>query len=289
MCYNSDIKHHARNDVVRKYGFITSNLGFTLAEVLITLGIIGVVAALTIPVILSKIEDRQNIARWKKAYSVVNNVFNEVRAEGIELCATHSRYNPVQCSNGNPNPELDSGYYNPEFVSSFISKLKVLDHCSGSSYANSYPPACIAWQDTYVWGHNQGYDPLGATPDNRFYNVNGHKMPYRVGKLRIYNLSVQMILLSDGSVIYMGGLWGGPWIIIDVNGYKKGPNMVGKDLFGIQLWEDKMLPSGAVGTTGYNDPNSGASGCDKNIGQSQANSFSDAAGAGCSYKYLISR
>lgn len=31
---------------------------FTMAEVLITLGIIGVVAALTMPVILSKVEDK---------------------------------------------------------------------------------------------------------------------------------------------------------------------------------------------------------------------------------------
>ena len=281
------MKHHIRNNVVRKYGFITPNLGFTLAEVLITLGIIGVVAALTIPVILSKIEDRQNIARWKKAYSVVNNVFNEVRAEGIELCAAHDRNNPNLCTNGSSNPELVSGYYNPEFVSSFISKLKVLDHCSSSLYANSYPPVCVAWQDTYVWGHNQGYDPLGAAPDNHYNSQ--FKAYYRVGKLGYHNLSVQMILLSDGSVIYMGGLWGGPWIIIDVNGYKKGPNMVGKDLFGAQLWEDKMLPSGAVGTTGYNDPNYGASGCDKNIGKSQSAKFAEAAGAGCSYKYLISR
>ena len=268
------------------YSSLKKRAAFTLAEVLITLGIIGVVAAMTIPTIISKIEDRQNIARWKKSYAVVNAAFNAVKADGIDVCATHNRYNPLQCSNGNPNPELDGGYYNPEFVTAFISKLKVLDYCS-PGYANSYPPKCVAYEDTYVWGHNQGYDPLGYPTKILTAYANGHKFYYKAGALGYYNFSVQMILLTDGSVIYMGGSWGGPWIIVDVNGYQKGPNMVGKDLFGIQLWENKMLPSGAEGTMGYDDPSYGASGCSKDIGKSKANYFSEAAGAGCSAKYLL--
>ena len=263
--------------------FLSSKYAFTLSEVLITLGIIGVVAAITMPVIISKIQDRQNIARWKKSYAVINAAFNAVKADGIDVCATHNRYNPLQCSNGNPNTVLDSNYYNPEFVKAFISKLKVLDYCSGAGTSGLYTRICVAWKDTYVWGHGQGYDPLGAEPDDRLY---GGK-PYRVGKLGYYNLATQMILLADGSVIYMGGLWGGPWIIVDVNGYKKGPNMVGKDLFGAQLWENRMLPSGAEGTLGYDDPSYGASGCSKDIGKSQATNFAEAAGAGCSAKYLL--
>ncbi len=270
------------------YSLKKKHAAFTLSEVLITLGIIGVVAAITLPIIISKIEDRQNIARWKKSYAVVNAAFNAVKADGIDVCATHGiKSNPNQCTNGNSNSELDSGYYNPEFVTAFISKLKVLDHCGGSGYANSYPPKCEPWIDTYVWGHNQGYDPLGYPTKILTAYANGHKFYYKAGALGYYNLSVQMILLADGSVIYMGGLWGGPWIIVDVNGYGKGPNMVGKDLFGIQLWENKMLPSGAEGTTGYDDPSSGASGCSKDIGKSKANTFSEAAGAGCSAKYLL--
>ncbi len=44
---------------------------FTLAEVLITLGIIGVVAAMTIPNLISSYQKRQTVVRLKKAYSVV--------------------------------------------------------------------------------------------------------------------------------------------------------------------------------------------------------------------------
>lgn len=46
--------------------------GFTLAEVLITLSIIGVVAALTIPTISRKFEKQQYISQYKEMYSVVS-------------------------------------------------------------------------------------------------------------------------------------------------------------------------------------------------------------------------
>ena len=45
--------------------------GFTLAEVLITLGIIGIVAALTIPALLSRNEEKVRETQLKKAYSVL--------------------------------------------------------------------------------------------------------------------------------------------------------------------------------------------------------------------------
>ena len=44
--------------------FIGKFLGFTLAEVLITLGIIGVVVAMTLPALIGKYQEKQ----WKVAY-----------------------------------------------------------------------------------------------------------------------------------------------------------------------------------------------------------------------------
>lgn len=49
--------------------------GFTLAEVLITLGIIGVVAAMTLPSIIQKQQEKVNIVRLKKAYSVLSQAY----------------------------------------------------------------------------------------------------------------------------------------------------------------------------------------------------------------------
>jgi prepilin-type N-terminal cleavage/methylation domain-containing protein len=47
---------------------------FTLAEVLITLGIIGIVAAMTIPTLMNNIQDQQYKVAWKKAFSNINQV-----------------------------------------------------------------------------------------------------------------------------------------------------------------------------------------------------------------------
>ncbi len=51
---------------------MTKRLGFTLAEVLITLGIIGVVAAMTIPTLISNTNGAQFKTAYKKALSVLN-------------------------------------------------------------------------------------------------------------------------------------------------------------------------------------------------------------------------
>ena len=53
--YNSDMTQHKL-------------FGFTLAETLITIGIIGVVAALTIPSIIQNYQEKTTIVKLKKHY-----------------------------------------------------------------------------------------------------------------------------------------------------------------------------------------------------------------------------
>ena len=48
---------------------------FTLAEVLITLGIIGVVAAMTLPTLITNYQKRATIAKLKRAYSVIKQAY----------------------------------------------------------------------------------------------------------------------------------------------------------------------------------------------------------------------
>ncbi|MDE6138104.1 MAG: type II secretion system GspH family protein [Candidatus Gastranaerophilales bacterium] len=55
---------------------------FTLAEVLITLGIIGVVAAMTIPTLMTKIQNRQYATAYKKAYSTLNQALKSANEDG---------------------------------------------------------------------------------------------------------------------------------------------------------------------------------------------------------------
>ena len=50
-------------------------LAFTLAEVLITLGIIGVVAAMTLPGLLQSWNDKATVNKVKKVYSLLNQAY----------------------------------------------------------------------------------------------------------------------------------------------------------------------------------------------------------------------
>ena len=45
---------------------------FTLAEVLITLGIIGIVAAMTLPSLIANYQKKVTVNRLKQAYSMIN-------------------------------------------------------------------------------------------------------------------------------------------------------------------------------------------------------------------------
>lgn len=55
--------------------------GFTLAEVLITLGIIGVVAAMTIPTLMAQHKKTVLVSRLKKVYSTVSNAIVTSQSE----------------------------------------------------------------------------------------------------------------------------------------------------------------------------------------------------------------
>ena len=55
-------------------------VAFTLAEVLITLGIIGVVAAITLPTVISNYKKQVTVSKLQKAYSTINNAFKQSEA-----------------------------------------------------------------------------------------------------------------------------------------------------------------------------------------------------------------
>lgn len=51
---------------------LLNKTGFTLAEILITIGIIGVVAALTIPVLIQNSNSKKFVTQYKKSLSTLN-------------------------------------------------------------------------------------------------------------------------------------------------------------------------------------------------------------------------
>ena len=78
ICYENKKRHTEDNSP--KYSMVNCTLllkkaAFTLAEVLITLGIIGVVAAMTLPSLIQNYHEKQRVTQLKKAYSVMQNAF----------------------------------------------------------------------------------------------------------------------------------------------------------------------------------------------------------------------
>ena len=83
---------------------MTKRFGFTLAEVLITLGIIGVVAAMTIPTLISNTHGAQFKTAYKKALSTLNQaVVMNVALEDTDLSTLDA-----DTSNAGDNPTTGS-------------------------------------------------------------------------------------------------------------------------------------------------------------------------------------
>lgn len=83
---------HSRHSYAEQYwlkNFIFSSkirlyrYGFTLAEVLITLGIIGVIAALTIPNLIANHKAIEMSTRFKTAYSLISQAIERMKADGV--------------------------------------------------------------------------------------------------------------------------------------------------------------------------------------------------------------
>jgi len=228
-----------------------------------------------VPTIISKIQDRQNIARWKKAYSNIANAFYAVKADGIQVCANHGFiHDRTNCTNGGADTpaSLNVGYFTPEFVKSFLSKFKVISSCEASAAS---------------WGSEYKIDEY--TCDNKYFtNLTYYELGTKAA-LHYQSYKAQKVLLEDGTNLYFGEAGGMPYILSDVNGLKQGPNTVGKDLFGVAVKEDRVIPIGAEGSTGVNmqkdffDKQSCSPNSPPNSGLL---TFMGAVGAKCSYEYL---
>ncbi len=65
------------------FPFYFSLHAFSIAEVLLTLGIISVVAAMTIPTLMNNIQDNQYKVAYKKAYSILTQAFTSAKSQEL--------------------------------------------------------------------------------------------------------------------------------------------------------------------------------------------------------------
>ncbi len=109
--------------------------GFTLAEVLITLAIIGVVAALTIPTVVRNYQKQQTVVKLKKNYSILNQALNMSEAE-------NGAYSTWDSELLNTPQKFFETYWKPY--------LKVQQMCSTPNYCGYKTPT--PWQQTVIAG-----------------------------------------------------------------------------------------------------------------------------------------
>ena len=174
--------------------------GFTLAEVLITLGIIGVVAAMTMPVLIQKYKFLTYEVGLKKQYSVLLNAINYLVVEnGLTSCYQTKPYAEISyyvkrddclmLENGLVSL-LKLKKYNSDIKDKYARKSSI--HAGGG--------------DSINW--NCSYDEVLHT--SNLYVTND-------GAFFMFTLAIGTSVVPTA-------------VVIDVNG-EKGPNKWGYDVF----------------------------------------------------------
>lgn len=215
-------------------------LAFTLAEVLITLGIIGVVAALTIPILINSYQENQYNAGVKEAYSILQNA--------LKMVLTNNNGN-VNVGNG-----VGASFAN-DFRDDFAS---VINYTKKDTCVNIMPNDGVNIQYKWYKGNfASALWPVGIEANTSCLVLNNSMT------VRFYS--------SNSCNNY--GLNGCGQIEVDINGQST-PNMYGKDLYEFMITKDsvnnyKILPFGAPGDTYSPLPGgctSGSSNFDTSVG-----------------------
>ncbi|MFH0702451.1 MAG: type II secretion system protein [bacterium] len=197
--------------------------GFTLAEVLMALGIVGVVAAIVMVTVVPNIQDAQNKTAFKTEYSVLAQVTSKIAADNC---------NSLKGVFTNNNTMRDK-------LAQYLNTIKTCDN--GQANGN-------------CWHSNDGSAKyLNGTPKTNWSNTvagiilnNGSLLRFEVDSSDCTGLV--------GSLQYCGG------ITLDVNGWK-GPNTIGKDIFLLWIQENGIKPRGTMGDNSSCTTSSTGYGC----------------------------
>lgn len=192
--------------------------GFTLAEVLITLGIIGVVAAMTIPTLMNNIQDSEFHTAAKKAFSTISNATERIVYENSGTIWDNSSANSVIISKNMADEYAKYFSFITEDTNDKIQSQTIL--CYKSNYA-CMPPVSARYALLLKDGMT----------------------------LKFYSDQSCSNTLSTGNGARCGD------VMVDTNGNKP-PNMYGRDVFDFFIVKDnnnnyKVVPAGKDIDSGY--------------------------------------
>ena len=193
-------------------------IAFTLAEVLITLGIIGVVASLTLPSVIERHQKLETVTKLKKVYSTLSQM--EVSSFADNGYA--SDFLPVGNDlDAEKVEQFFNTYWFPYFKSPMVAKNNKSFY-PNTQNADSYKllngsPSGMSFATIYKNGR-----VMFSTQDGTIYTV--WIMNWR------HN--------SDGiSTAEYGSYYN---VYVDINGVKN-PNKFGKDVFKFKIWPEKNV------------------------------------------------
>lgn len=196
-----------------------ARLAFTLAEVLITLGIVGVVSALTMPAIITNIQNKGYVEGLKKNYSVLQQVTNTIIQE--EGAPDTWAYTIHQSDDNSASEYIVANYV--KHLQARCYRLSSVGYSIDASFC-----------DGTKFLRTIHYKSLDGTDGSGIYGwplfVSSYPIMLQDGTLIGIHFGVQ-----KGATFY-----GTPSMsfVIDVNGWKK-PNKVGRDVFFLYLMNDK--------------------------------------------------
>lgn len=196
---------------------------FTLAEVLITLGIIGVVAALTLPALMADYRAKELEVRFKKAQSVIWNIHQRMIADYGSVYGTFIQKDVIMTDN---ESETALRYKYIDIFMKYVNGGKICT--GGNSILSCMNKSNPVDYKTYDW-QNTAHLTMDAVHD-------------------------RVVVAPDGITIFFGNTaYRNNRIYFDTNGALKGPNRLGFDLFAFDVdSNDKIIPPKTFGAAGDN-------------------------------------
>ena len=156
--------------------------GFTLAEVLITLGVIGVVAAMTMPTLIKNYQKTVTATRLKATYSTISQA---VRMSEVDNGPVASWELPVSDSNFSEKKLFTDNYFKPYLKN--VKECNKISDCIGEKYYHLNGNEFVE-TDTPTFILNNGVVMRIAFQDGKniqiLTDINGKQGPNTNGKDR---------------------------------------------------------------------------------------------------------